>query len=154
MVEHAIDRTHVDDGAAARGHHGTRHGLADQESALEIDAQHGVEVCLGHIQKIGRAKNARVVHQHVDASMGCERLGHQRVHLRLVAHIAMHIQRPQLTRQHFTAHIVHIDNHATRPLGRKPAHAGLPNPLRRARDEAYAAAMAEMTLETFKVLLG
>jgi hypothetical protein len=68
--------------------HLARDGLADQERALEVDAQHGVEVGFGDGQEVGRLEDAGVVHQHVDAAVALHRGGDQRVDLRLVADVA------------------------------------------------------------------
>ena len=37
-----------------------------RDRAFEVDAQHLVKVFFRHVQKVGRAEDARVVHQHVD----------------------------------------------------------------------------------------
>jgi len=128
----------------ARARHGPRHGLAYEERALEIDAQHGIEIRLGHVQEVRRAEDARVVYQHVDAPMGRQHLGHERFHLRLVAHVAAHVERAELLRQRLAACVVHVHDHRLGAIGREAAHAGLADALGAAGDDADAALQAEV----------
>ena len=89
--QHAVDRAHVDDAAAASFGHFTRDRLADQKRAFQVDAQHRVKVGLQHVQKICRLEDAGVVDQHINAAMQCHGFCNQRIDLRFVANIAMRV---------------------------------------------------------------
>ena len=127
----------------ARLRHGSGHGLAHQERAFDVDAQHGIEIFFSDVKKIGRAENAGVVDQHIDAALPVKRLPHQLVHLRLVAHVAVHIQTRKLGRQCRAARIVHIREHDMCALGGKAPNAGRAYALCGACNEADTASVAE-----------
>ena len=76
--------------------------------------------------------------------MGRQGLGHQRIYLRFIAHIAADVQRTQLLRQRPAARIVHIHDHRLGAFGRKTADAGLANALGTAGDDTDAITKAEV----------
>lgn len=95
-------------------------------------------------KKIRCAEDAGVVHQHIDTAIGSKHLRHQRVHLRLVTHVAAHIQSTQLLRQIAATGVIHIHDDRLGSLGRKTPHTGLTNPLGTARDDANTALEAKV----------
>jgi len=121
----------------------SRHGLAHQERALQVDPQHGVEIRFGHVQEIRRLENAGVVDQHVDAAMRLHCLGDHRVDLRLVAHVAMHVEAAQFRRERLAVRVVHVHDHRLGAFAREAANAGLAYALGAAGDDADTAAQAE-----------
>ena len=123
--------------------HLARHGLAHQEGALEVDAQHGVEIGFGHVQEIGRLEDAGVVDQHVDAAVRGQGARHQRVHVGLVAHVAVHVERAEFGGQRAAVRVVQIGDHDVGAFAREAPGAGLADALGAAGDDDDAAVVAE-----------
>ncbi|MNV68969.1 hypothetical protein D3C71_1618470 [compost metagenome] len=76
--------------------------------------------------------------------MGGQHLGDQRIHLRLVAYVAAHIQRAQFRSQGLAACIVHIHDHRFGTFNCKPADAGFTNALRATGNDADATCVAKV----------
>jgi hypothetical protein len=78
-----VDRAHVDDrrrrlaGLDLRDHL-LRGRLPDQEHALEVDAQHAVEVGLRDVEEIRRVDDAGIVHQDVEIADDAAGFRHRR----------------------------------------------------------------------------
>ena len=138
-----IDRAHVDDAARTGFCHFARHGLRHQKRTLEVDAQHGVKVFLGDGQKIASLENPGVVHQHINAPMGCHGRGHHGLDLRLVAHVAMQVQAAKLSGQGRAAGVIKVSHHDLGAFACEAPAAGFANALRAARDQANAAGQAK-----------
>ena len=91
--EDGVDRGHVDDGTrrSARGDaldHVPRHRLAAQERALEVGADHPVEIGLVEIEEIAADEHAGIVDQRIDAAERIDRCGDQVVDVEPLADVA------------------------------------------------------------------
>jgi hypothetical protein len=131
--QRAVDRAHVDDAPAAGLDHLARHGLAHEERALDVDADHRIEIGLGHVQKIRRLEDAGVVHQHIDAAVRGQGARDQRVHVGLVADVAMHVDPAEFARQGLARRVGQIGQHHAGAFAREAAGAGLADALGRRR---------------------
>jgi hypothetical protein len=127
-------------------HHLARHGLAHQERALDVDADHRVEVGLGHVQEIRSLEDAGVVDQHVDAAMRGQGARDQRVHVGLVADVAVHVDPAEFGCQRLARRVGQIGQHHVGAFAREAAGAGLADALGAAGDDDDAAVVAEVDL--------
>ena len=62
--------------------------LAAQERALEVDAQHAIEIGFLEIEELAAGEDAGIVDQHIDAAEGIDGGGEQVVHVEPFADIA------------------------------------------------------------------
>ena len=146
-----IDRTHVDDGAAALLHHHPRHGLADEEVAFQIDVDDGVPVGLGDVEKGRGLEDAGVVDEAVDLPEARQRGGQRGVDLRLVCDVAVQIVGlragcVQFGDQACADFVGHVPQGHRGAVVHHAAGAGLTDALGRAGDDDHAALQAEVNL--------
>ena len=76
--------------AAARDHGLRGHRVAHQPRALHVQPQDGAKALGGDVLGRGHVLAARVVHQQVHLAVPLERACHQRLHLVLLADVALH----------------------------------------------------------------
>lgn len=84
-----VHRRHVDDRATALLDHAPGHRLRHQEHALQIDAQHPVEVLFLQLQEVGGLDGPGIVDEDIDTAERLDRGGNHGLDLRLVANIAL-----------------------------------------------------------------
>ena len=75
---------------------------------------------------------------------GCHGFVHHRVHIELVAHVAVSVRGAEFARQRTAGCVGHIGDDHFRAFPREAAHAGLANALRAAGDDDDPAMVAEL----------
>ena len=90
-------------------------------------------------RKSAALKNACVVDQHVDAAKGCHRLRHQRIDLRLLAHVAMNVQATEFAGQRGAPGVVDVGYDKLGAFACEAANAGFANTLGATGNDAHPA---------------
>ena len=89
-----VDRAHVDDRAAGAGlHHVARGGLPAQERALEVHADHAVELFLGEVQERDLRLHGGIRHHAIEPPEALDGAADQAAHLRGVPHVGRNRER-------------------------------------------------------------
>ena len=91
--DHRVDRAQIDDGAGRLaapdvGDHAPRSHLPDEKGALEIDAQHAIEIRFGEIQEFGGVDDAGIVDQDVETAEDAAGFRHHGLGLPGIAHVS------------------------------------------------------------------
>ena len=67
--------------------HGWNHGLAAQESAFQVDAQHKVPLFFRDLHHVGNRANPGVVDEDIDAPPAGDHLGNDSLYVGALAHV-------------------------------------------------------------------
>src|SRR5438445_1079880 len=140
FAHHSDHRGDVHQGTAPLLGHGRQDSLGAVERALQVDVQHRIPVFFLHAEQQAVPRDARIVHQDVDAAeLGDHPVGHRRDvgpfgHVRLDDQRAASLRRHRLRRL-LGAGYIEVHHRHIRPVPRQGLGDRAPNPLGSARHD-------------------